>query len=44
LISFDISASVTDQFLEHAHGYVHGLQSACCHGGHRQLECGGRER
>jgi hypothetical protein len=33
LISLDISASVTDQFLEHVHGYVHGLQSTCCHGG-----------
>src|SRR6202044_1449557 len=33
LISFDISASVPDQFLEHVHGYVHRLQSTCCHEG-----------
>src|ERR1700689_2701842 len=33
LISLDISASVTDQFLEHVHACVHGLQSTYCHEG-----------
>src|SRR5580658_4778840 len=47
LISLDISASVTNQFLEYVHGYVHVRKARAADGGHRAAPgalSGGRQR